>query len=147
MRHSGSDRGDIPDARHERLRIQPHPGPPAIRHVVGDAMLAFGEVADVGHPHAQQALLARLREDALLERRRDHARKQGEHFDRQHGYSSRSNKPSGASTTIRRACGCTSVTKANGTSAPPSSLTRPDGPASSRSSTTPRTVPWGSDTW
>src|SRR5207253_1405322 len=117
------------------------------RNGVGHAMLAFGEVADVGHPHAQQALLAGLREDALLERRRDHARKQGEHFDRQHGYSSRSNKPSGASTTIRRACGCTSVTRANGTSTPPSSLSRSCGPASSRSSTTPRTVPCESDTW
>ena len=135
------------DRRHERLGLHHHPGAPAIRHVVRDAMSAPGEVADVGHLHAQQALVASLREDALLERGRDHARKQGEDFDRQHGYSSRSNKPSGASTTIRRACGCTSVTKANGTRVPPSSLSKSCGPASSRSSTTPRTVPCGSDTW
>src|SRR5258705_551915 len=124
----------------EALRIGGNPVPQHTGHQPG------GDLADVRHLPPHQALLARLAEDALLEWRRDQAQEQGEHFDRQHGYSSGSNSPSGASTPILRASCCTSLTNPSGTSAPPRRRSRSCGPASSRSSINPRTVPSGSDT-
>src|SRR6266705_3582577 len=51
---------DRPD---QRLRLHHHSGAAAVGHVVGDAVLAGGELADVHDPRAQEPLLLGLAEE------------------------------------------------------------------------------------
>src|SRR3954464_12131065 len=71
------------DRRDQRLGFHHHPRSAAVGNVVGHPVLAFREVADVHHARLEEALLARLPEDALPERRLDHAREEREDRDAQ----------------------------------------------------------------
>src|SRR6267143_5628463 len=66
------------DGGHQRLRLHDHAGAAAVRYVVGDAVLARREVPDVHDPRAQEPLLLGLAQEALRERHRHHAGKQGQ---------------------------------------------------------------------
>src|SRR5256885_12865641 len=131
------------DGRDQRLGFHHHPGPAPVGDVVGHPVLAFREVADVHDARLEQALLARLAEDALRERSFDHAGKKREDGDAQL-HAVRSKSPSGTSMVIFRAASSTSRTSESGTSHSfPSFRTRSNScrPAVSRATTSPRSVP------
>ena len=89
-------------ARKHRLRLQHHPRPAAVRHIVHHPVPVGREVPQVADLHVQRAALDRPAEHARRQRLLDHRRKNRDDVE---GHAFTSSNPSGGSITIRFAAG------------------------------------------
>src|SRR5690606_5529145 len=136
------------DGTGERLDLHHHPGAAPIGRVVGDPVLAFGEVAQVGDGELQQPLLLRLPQDARGQVARHHRGKERQDLGVQGAGGTAHPTYSGGSTISVPAAGSSSVTKAStrgtASSSPSLRITRVGtSPVFQISSTTPSSSPCG----